>query len=170
MSLLKNNCWIGYNAGSIFLGPYSVRVGDYASGTTHLPTNGWAKLQRVSTDSYFKNHGAEAEQGWVGRPCSDVVDDGREEKLTAHRNAVAIRLGGEMRELLREYCYAEAVQLCTQFHREAEVYLDANENGRICRKGGCKPLSRPLGSSSAQGPRGCVGSSVRPYGHRKRQR
>ncbi len=46
-----------YNAGSIFLGPYSPEsAGDYASGTNHtLPTNGFAKAYGgVSLESFLK--------------------------------------------------------------------------------------------------------------------
>jgi histidinol dehydrogenase len=44
-----------YNAGSVFIGPYTPEsAGDYASGTNHaLPTNGWAKSHSgVSLDSF----------------------------------------------------------------------------------------------------------------------
>jgi histidinol dehydrogenase len=90
--------WI-VNAGSIFLGPYSCEsAGDYASGTNHtLPTNGWARsYSGVSTDSYLKKI-------TVQKLSKDGLEDlaptlltmSEAEKLTAHRNAVAIRLGGE---------------------------------------------------------------------------
>ena len=46
-----------YNAGSVFIGPYTPEsAGDYASGTNHaLPTNGWARsCSGVSLDSFVK--------------------------------------------------------------------------------------------------------------------
>lgn len=90
--------WI-VNAGSIFLGPYSCEsAGDYASGTNHtLPTNGWARsYSGVSTDSFLKKITVQklSREGLEGLAPTLLVM-AQQEKLTAHRNAVAIRLGGE---------------------------------------------------------------------------
>ncbi|HKL57371.1 MAG TPA: histidinol dehydrogenase [Sphaerochaeta sp.] len=86
------------NAGSIFLGPYSCEsAGDYASGTNHtLPTNGWAhSYSGVSTDSFLKKITVQklSLQGLVGLSTT-LVTLAEAERLTAHRNAVLIRLGG----------------------------------------------------------------------------
>ncbi len=86
------------NAGSIFLGPYSCEsAGDYASGTNHtLPTNGWAhSTSGVSTDSFLKKITIQklSKQGLSGlSPTLVAMADA--ERLTAHCNAVLIRLGG----------------------------------------------------------------------------
>ncbi len=86
------------NAGSIFLGPYSCEsAGDYASGTNHtLPTNGWAhSYSGVSTDSFLKKITIQklSKQGLTDLGAT-VVTLAEAERLTAHRNAVLIRLGG----------------------------------------------------------------------------
>ncbi|MDY0290150.1 MAG: histidinol dehydrogenase [Sphaerochaeta sp.] len=87
------------NAGSIFLGPYSCEsAGDYASGTNHtLPTNGWAhSYSGVSTDSFVKKITIQSlsRQALVDLSRT-LVTLAEAERLTAHRNAVLIRLGGE---------------------------------------------------------------------------
>lgn len=87
------------NAGSIFLGPYSCEsAGDYASGTNHtLPTNGWAhSYSGVSTDSFLKKITVQklSEQG-LSDLSQTLVTLAEAERLTAHRNAVLIRLGGK---------------------------------------------------------------------------
>ncbi|MGB4406405.1 MAG: histidinol dehydrogenase [Sphaerochaeta sp.] len=87
------------NAGSIFLGPYSCEsAGDYASGTNHtLPTNGWAhSYSGVSTDSFLKKITVQklSRQG-LSDLSETLVTLSEAERLTAHRNAVLIRLGGE---------------------------------------------------------------------------
>ena len=86
------------NAGSIFLGPYSCEsAGDYASGTNHtLPTNGWAhSYSGVSTDSFLKKITIQclSKQG-LSDLSQTLVALSEAERLTAHRNAVLIRLGG----------------------------------------------------------------------------
>ena len=86
------------NAGSIFLGPYSCEsAGDYASGTNHtLPTNGWAhSYSGVSTDSFLKKITIQnlSKQGLTDLSPT-LVTLSEAERLTAHRNAVLIRLGG----------------------------------------------------------------------------
>ena len=85
-----------HNAASIFLGNYTPEsAGDYASGTNHtLPTGGWARsFSGVNLDSFVKKI-----------TCQKITREGLEalaptieamasaEGLTAHRNAVSIRL------------------------------------------------------------------------------
>jgi histidinol dehydrogenase len=84
------------NAGSVFLGNYSPEsAGDYASGTNHtLPTNGHAKAYSgVSLDSFVKKitfqQITEAGIQNIGKAVETMADA---EGLTAHKNAVSIRL------------------------------------------------------------------------------
>lgn len=84
------------SAGSIFLGHYTPEsVGDYASGTNHsLPTFGYARMYGgVSIDTFVKYITVQrlTEQGLqaVG-PHVEVMAD--VEGLSAHRNAVTVRL------------------------------------------------------------------------------
>ncbi|MCZ6898879.1 MAG: histidinol dehydrogenase [Bacteroidetes bacterium] len=84
------------NAGSVFLGNYSPEsVGDYASGTNHtLPTNGSAKTQSgISIDSFVKKITFQklSKQGLknIGETVELMAEA---EQLTAHKNAVSIRL------------------------------------------------------------------------------
>ena len=87
--------WI-VNAGSVFLGNYSCEsAGDYASGTNHtLPTNGYARAYSgVSLDSFvrkitFQNLSKKGLQT-IGETIAIMAET---EKLTAHKNAVTIRL------------------------------------------------------------------------------
>lgn len=84
------------NAGSVFLGNYSCEsAGDYASGTNHtLPTNGYARsYSGVSLDSFvkkitFQNLSKEGIQN-IGRSIEVMAEA---EQLSAHKNAVSIRL------------------------------------------------------------------------------
>ena len=85
-----------YNAGSIFLGNYTPEAaGDYASGTNHtLPTNGFATAYSgVSVDSFVKKitvqHITKEGLQNVG-PIVQLMADA--ESLTAHKNAVTLRL------------------------------------------------------------------------------
>ena len=84
------------NAGSVFIGPLTPEsAGDYASGTNHtLPTNGYAlSYSGVSLDSFMKQitfqeisaHGLK-EIGWAIEEMAEA------ETLTAHKNAVTIRI------------------------------------------------------------------------------
>ena len=84
------------NAGSVFIGPFTPEsAGDYVSGTNHtLPTNGYAlSYSGVSLDSFMKqityqeisSHGLK-EIGWAIKELAQA------ETLTAHKNAVAVRL------------------------------------------------------------------------------
>ncbi len=84
------------NAGSIFLGNYTPEsAGDYASGTNHtLPTNAYAKMfSGVSLDSFLKKITVQeiSRQGLqnIGEIIEIMADA---EHLTAHKNAVNIRL------------------------------------------------------------------------------
>jgi histidinol dehydrogenase len=84
------------NAGSVFIGPWTPEsAGDYASGTNHtLPTNGWARsFSGVSLDSFLKKITFQsitaAGLAQLG-PIVEVLAEA--ESLSAHRNAVSIRL------------------------------------------------------------------------------
>jgi histidinol dehydrogenase len=84
------------NAGSIFLGNYSPEsVGDYASGTNHtLPTNGFAKAYSgVSVDSFVKKITFQklTQKGLqnIGKTVELMAEA---EGLTAHKNAVSVRI------------------------------------------------------------------------------
>lgn len=84
------------NAGSVFLGQYSCEsAGDYASGTNHtLPTSGFARLYSgVSVDSFvkkitFQELSADGIKQ-IGNAIELMADA---ESLTAHKNAVTVRL------------------------------------------------------------------------------
>lgn len=84
------------NAGSIFLGHYTPEsCGDYASGTNHtLPTNGYARAYSgVSADSFVKKitYQKITKEGLqkLG-PAVEIMAEA--EQLTAHKNAVSVRL------------------------------------------------------------------------------
>jgi histidinol dehydrogenase len=90
------------HAGSVFLGNYSPEsAGDYASGTNHtLPTGGYARTYSgVGLDSFMKKISFQeiSRQGliYLGETIEVMAE---REQLTAHRNAVRIRLGGSLRE------------------------------------------------------------------------
>ena len=85
-----------YNAGSVFIGPYTPEsAGDYVSGTNHaLPTNGWAKsYSGVSLDSFVKKITFQeiTKKGLktLG-PTLEVM--AAAEQLEGHKRAVTIRL------------------------------------------------------------------------------
>ena len=84
------------NAGSVFLGNYSPEsVGDYASGTNHtLPTNGSAKTHSgISIDSFVKKITFQKLSKQGIKNIGETVELMAEaEQLTAHKNAVSIRL------------------------------------------------------------------------------
>jgi histidinol dehydrogenase len=84
------------SAGSVFLGNYSPEsAGDYASGTNHtLPTNGNAAMYSgVSVDSFCKKITyQEISKAGLDNIGSTVMTMAEAEGLTAHKNAVAIRL------------------------------------------------------------------------------
>ena len=84
------------NAGSVFLGDYTPEsAGDYASGTNHtLPTNGFAKAYSgVSLDSFLKKITFQkiSKKGLqnIGPAIETMA---KAEHLTAHKNAVTLRL------------------------------------------------------------------------------
>jgi histidinol dehydrogenase len=84
------------NAGSVFLGHYTPEsAGDYASGTNHtLPTSGYAKAYNgVNLDDFVKKITFQqiTHEGlkMIGPAVMKMAET---ETLTAHKNAVAIRL------------------------------------------------------------------------------
>ena len=84
------------NAGSVFIGHYSTEsIGDYASGTNHtLPTNGFATAYSgVSLDSFVKKITFQkvSKEGLnnIGKAVEIMAEN---ESLTAHKNAVTLRL------------------------------------------------------------------------------
>jgi histidinol dehydrogenase len=84
------------NAGSVFIGHFSPEsVGDYASGTNHvLPTNGFARAYSgVSVDSFVKKITFQrlTTEG-VKNIGATVIALAEAEQLTAHANAVRVRL------------------------------------------------------------------------------
>lgn len=87
------------NAGSVFIGHYTPEsVGDYASGTNHtLPTNGFAKAYSgVSLDSFQKKITFQKmEKAGLENIGPAVELMAENEGLTAHKNAVTIRLKNE---------------------------------------------------------------------------
>jgi histidinol dehydrogenase len=84
------------NAGSVFLGKYSPEsAGDYASGTNHsLPTYGYAKsFGGVTVESFMKSISfQELTKDGLKRISNTVEKLAEIENLTAHKNAVSIRL------------------------------------------------------------------------------
>lgn len=84
------------NAGSVFLGPYSMEsAGDYASGTNHtLPTNGYARAYSgVSLDSFIRKITfQEITPEGLRRIGPAIQEMAANEHLDAHRNAVTIRM------------------------------------------------------------------------------
>jgi histidinol dehydrogenase len=93
------------NAGSVFIGNYTPEsAGDYASGTNHtLPTNGYARVYGgVSLDSFVKKitYQEISEKGI--KNIGGVIEVMAEaEGLTAHKNAVSIRLKKSARKALK---------------------------------------------------------------------
>jgi len=84
------------NAGSVFIGNYTPEsAGDYASGTNHtLPTNGYAKnYSGVSLDSFVKKITFQEINKEGLKNIGPAIECMAEaEELTAHKNAVSIRL------------------------------------------------------------------------------
>ena len=84
------------NAGSVFIGNYTPEsAGDYASGTNHtLPTNGYARVYGgVSLDSFVKKITYQKISPKGIKNIGSVIETMAEaESLTAHKNAVSIRL------------------------------------------------------------------------------
>ena len=91
------------NAGSVFLGDYSPEsAGDYASGTNHtLPTNGYAKMYSgVNIDSFtrkitFQKITRDGLKN-IGNAIEIMAEN---EGLTAHKNAVTLRLDYDENDL-----------------------------------------------------------------------
>ncbi len=85
-----------HNAGSVFVGDYTPEsAGDYASGTNHtLPTNGYAKqYSGVDLMSFMKSitYQKITPKGLQGiGPAVELMAEA--EGLTAHKNAISIRL------------------------------------------------------------------------------
>ena len=84
------------NAGSVFLGNYTPEsAGDYASGTNHtLPTNGFARnYSGVSLDSFVKKITIqEISKTGIQNIGKTIEVMAEAEGLTAHKNAVSLRL------------------------------------------------------------------------------
>jgi histidinol dehydrogenase len=84
------------NAGSVFLGHLTPEsAGDYASGTNHtLPTNGHAKtFSGVNLDSYVKKITYQLIEKHGLKSIGSIIELMAEnELLTAHKNAVSVRL------------------------------------------------------------------------------
>lgn len=84
------------NAGSVFIGHYATEsAGDYVSGTNHiLPTNGHARsFSGVNLDSFVKKITFQqiSREGLlnIGEAIMKMAET---EELTAHKNAVSIRI------------------------------------------------------------------------------
>jgi histidinol dehydrogenase len=87
------------NAGSVFIGNYSPEsAGDYASGTNHtLPTAGFARMYSgVSLDSFIKKISFQkiTKEGLI-QLAPVIMAMAKEEKLEAHRRAVALRISNQ---------------------------------------------------------------------------
>ncbi|MDR3253142.1 MAG: histidinol dehydrogenase [Tannerella sp.] len=84
------------NAGSVFLGPYSPEsAGDYASGTNHtLPTKGYARMYSgVNLDSFVRKITfQELTREGLQTLSATICEMADAERLSAHRNAVDVRL------------------------------------------------------------------------------
>jgi histidinol dehydrogenase len=85
-----------YNAGSIFLGPYSPEsAGDYASGTNHtLPTNGFAKAYGgVSLESFMKYITFQKLTKKGIQTLGPIVEImAAAEQLEGHKESISVRL------------------------------------------------------------------------------
>ncbi|MEG2479412.1 MAG: histidinol dehydrogenase, partial [Mucinivorans sp.] len=83
-------------AGSVFIGNYSPEsVGDYASGTNHtLPTYGWARsFSGINVDSFVRKITfQELSPSGLALLGGAVIEMANAEGLTAHANAVKLRL------------------------------------------------------------------------------
>jgi histidinol dehydrogenase len=84
------------NAGSVFMGHYTPEsAGDYASGTNHtLPTNGYARAYSgVSLDSFLRKITfQQISESGIQQLGPVIIEMAEAEKLTAHAQAVTIRL------------------------------------------------------------------------------
>ncbi len=84
------------NAGAIFLGEYSSEpLGDYFAGPNHvLPTNGTAKFfSPLGVDDFIKKSSIISYSKKALLPAAkDIITFANAEGLTAHANAIAVRL------------------------------------------------------------------------------
>src|SRR5690606_27647624 len=84
------------NAGSVFIGNFTPEsAGDYASGTNHtLPTNGYARAYSgVSLDSFLKKITFQKiTMDGIKNIGPTIETLANAEKLTAHSQAVSVRL------------------------------------------------------------------------------
>jgi len=84
------------HAGAIFLGPHTpVPLGDYYAGPSHvLPTGGTARFfGPLSANDFLKASSVTSyDSASLAADGPDVVDFARREGLTAHANAVRIRM------------------------------------------------------------------------------
>lgn len=87
------------NAGSVFLGNYSPEpLGDYFAGPNHvLPTGGTARFfSPLSVDAFIKKSSfIYYTQNALQEAAQDIVTLARTEELTAHANAVEVRMQAE---------------------------------------------------------------------------
>lgn len=87
------------NAGSVFIGAYAPEsAGDYVSGTNHtLPTNGYAKMYNgVNMDSFMRKVTFQKiSRDGLGILGNAIEILAQHEGLTAHKNAVTLRLNKE---------------------------------------------------------------------------
>ncbi|MEG1664265.1 MAG: histidinol dehydrogenase [Mucinivorans sp.] len=83
-------------AGSVFIGNYSPEsVGDYSSGTNHtLPTYGWARsFSGINVDSFVRKITfQELSPSGLALLGGAVIEMANAEGLTAHANAIKLRL------------------------------------------------------------------------------
>jgi histidinol dehydrogenase len=87
------------NAGSVFLGHFSPEpLGDYMAGPNHiLPTDGTARFfSAQSVDDFIKKTGVISFSKEALAPLAeDVIIFAEAEKLTAHANAIRVRMAGK---------------------------------------------------------------------------
>ena len=85
------------NAGAVFLGPHTpVPLGDYYAGPSHvLPTGGTAKfLGPLSCNDFLKSSSViRYDAASLAEDADDVIDFATREGLTAHAQAVRVRIG-----------------------------------------------------------------------------
>ncbi len=88
-----------YQAGSIFVGPYSAEpVGDYFAGTNHtLPTSGTARFSSPLSVRDFQKRTQiiHYHQETFKKSAQRIIRLANEEGLTAHANAIQVRLEEE---------------------------------------------------------------------------
>lgn len=84
------------NAGSVFMGHYTPEsAGDYASGTNHtLPTDGYARAYSgVSLDSFVRKITfQQISESGIQQLGPVIIEMAEAEQLTAHANAVSVRM------------------------------------------------------------------------------